>query len=268
MTGYLDVFIGYDERESIAYHVLADSIKRHASIPVNVRPLITENIPAFTRPRDPKQSTDFAFSRFMVPYLSDYKGVSVFMDCDMLMRADIAELMADVPERAAVSVCQHNYTPKTATKFLGAPQTPYPRKNWSSLMVFDNAKCRKLTPYYVNRASGADLHQLKWLRGGTIPGMDIVTTYPPDHSEWVPEREDDHLIGALPLTWNWLVGEYADNPDAKCWHWTIGGPWFPDYAETAHADEWRAARHAMLVQRTLDTIGWVPHAKRESGADA
>ena len=218
MTGYLDVFIGFDERESIAYHVLADSITRHASIPVNVRPLITDDIPAFTRPRDPKQSTDFSFSRFMVPYLSDYKGVSVFMDCDMLMRADIKELMADVPERADVSVCQHDYTPTTGTKFLGAPQTPYPRKNWSSLMVFDNAACRKLTPYYVNRAPAADLHQLAWAKD----------------------------IGMLPLDWNWLVGEYADNPDARCWHWTIGGPWFPDYAHTAHADEWRAARDLML----------------------
>lgn len=219
MSKPLDVFIGYDERESIAYHVLADSIKRHASIDVNVRPLITENIPAFTRPRDPKQSTDFAFSRFMVPYLSDYKGTSVFMDCDMLMRADIAELLADVPERADVSVCQHDYTPSTATKFDGAIQTPYPRKNWSSLMVFDNAACRKLTPYYVNRASAADLHRLAWAKD----------------------------IGALPLTWNHLVGEYPDDPNAKCWHWTIGGPWFPDYANTAHADEWRAARDRMLA---------------------
>ena len=215
---HLSVFIGYDERESIAYHVLADSITRHASIPVNVRPLITEHIPAFTRPRDPKQSTDFAFSRFMVPYLSDYTGTSVFMDCDMLIRADIAELMADVPEGADVSVCQHDYTPTTTIKFGGAPQTPYPRKNWSSLMVFDNAKCRRLTPYYVNRAPAADLHRLEWAKD----------------------------IGMLPLTWNWLVGEYADNPDAKCWHWTIGGPWFPDYADTAHADEWRAARDRMI----------------------
>jgi hypothetical protein len=192
----LQCFIGFDERESIAYHVLADSIKRHASIPVNVHPLKTDEIPAFTRPRDPKQSTDFAFSRFMVPYLSDYTGTSVFMDCDMLMRADIAELLADVPERAAVSVCQHDYTPTTTTKFGGAIQTPYPRKNWSSLMVFNNAACRKLTPYYVNRASAADLHRLAWAKD----------------------------VGALPLDWNWLVGEYPDNPNARCWHWTIGGP--------------------------------------------
>lgn len=261
MSKPLDVFIGFDERESIAYHVLADSIKRHATIDVNVRPLITENIPAFTRPRDPKQSTDFAFSRFMVPYLSDYRGTSIFMDCDMLMRADIAELLADVPERADVSVCQHDYTPKGflesgaecgitheygkdgqpflqhsecdecrrrarlgiwakgPTKFLGQVQTAYPRKNWSSLMVFDNVACRKLTPYYVNRASAADLHRLAWAKD----------------------------IGALPLTWNHLVGEYPDDPDAKCWHWTIGGPWFPDYANTAHADEWRAARDRMLA---------------------
>lgn len=214
----LNIFVGYDERESIAYHVLKYSIERRASITVNVRPLITADIPIYTRPRHPNQTTDFAFSRFLVPYLSGYEGVSVFMDCDMLMRADIAELMVDVPERCDVAVCPHDYTPKTSTKFLDQPQTAYPRKNWSSLMVFQNSQCRRLTPYYVNRASPADLHRLAWA----------------------------NTVGTLPLDWNWLIGEYADNPSARCWHWTLGGPWFPDYANTAHADEWRAERDRML----------------------
>lgn len=213
------VYIGYDERESIAYHVLADSIRRYASIDVEIRPLQTHLIPAFTRPRHPAQSTDFAFSRFMVPYLCRYEGTAVFMDCDMLMRADIAELLADVPEDADVSVCQHDYTPRTAFKFNGAVQTPYPRKNWSSLMVFQADRCRKLSPYYVNRATAEDLHRLAWAR----------------------------RVGALPLDWNWLVGEYQANPTARCWHWTLGGPWFPDYADADHADEWRAARDAMIA---------------------
>lgn len=216
----LRVFIGYDARESIAYHVLAHSILRQASIPVEIRPLVTSDIPIFTRPRHPNQSTDFAFTRFLVPYLSGYEGVSVFMDCDMLMRADIAELMADVPERCDVAVCPHDYTPTTTTKFLNQPQTAYPRKNWSSLMVFQNDQCKRLSPYYVNTASAADLHRLAWATN----------------------------VGTLPLDWNWLIGEYAENPAARCWHWTLGGPWFPDYAQADHADAWRAERDAMLQE--------------------
>jgi hypothetical protein len=216
----LRIFIGYDERESIAYHVLKSSIEGHASIPVDIRPLVTADLPIFTRPRHPNQSTDFAFTRFLVPYLSGYEGVSVFMDCDMLMRADIAGLLADVPERCAVAVCPHDYTPTSATKMDGQVQTPYPRKNWSSLMVFQNDQCRRLSPYYVNKASAADLHRLVWAP----------------------------TIGTLPLDWNWLLGEYAPNPDARCWHWTLGGPWFPDYAEAPYAAEWRAARDRMLAE--------------------
>jgi hypothetical protein len=209
----VQVFIGYDAREAIAYEVLKYSILRRASIDVNVRPLITADIPIYTRPRHPNQTTDFAFTRFLVPYLSGYEGVSIFMDCDMLMRADIKELLNDVPERCAVAVCPHDYTPKTTTKFLDQPQTAYPRKNWSSLMVFQNSECRRLTPYYVNRASAADLHRLAW----------------------VP----DNAIGSLPLDWNWLVGEYAPNPTARCYHWTLGGPWFVGSEDVDHADLWR-----------------------------
>jgi hypothetical protein len=220
----LQVFIGYDAREAIAYDVLKYSILRRASIPVNVRPLITEDIPIFTRPRHPNQSTDFAFTRFLVPYLSAYEGVSIFMDCDMLMRTDIRELMADVPEGADVSVCQHDYTPSTTTKFLNQPQTAYPRKNWSSLMVFQNSECRKLTPYYVNRAPASDLHRLAWAAN----------------------------IGALPLDWNWLVGEYAPKPDARCYHWTLGGPWFVGSEDVDHADLWREEfEHMRATQRKV-----------------
>lgn len=218
----LKVFIGYDARESIAFHVLAHSILSRTSLPVSIVPLMSQTVAKYTRPRDPRQSTDFSFTRFLVPYLSGYEGVSIFMDCDMLLRADLAELGAYVSDDCAVYCCPHDYTPTETTKFLGQPQTAYPRKNWSSFMVFRNARCMALTPAYVNTASAADLHRFAW----------------------VP----DDKIGSLPLAWNYLIGEPNQTTDPpKNLHWTQGGPWFPEYAEAPYAEEWRAALQAMTL---------------------
>jgi hypothetical protein len=138
------------------------------------------------------------------------------MDCDMLVRGDLAELFALADDRRAVMVCQHDYVPRDEVKFLDNRQTRYARKNWSSLMLMNNARCRALTPAYVAQVSGLDLHQFGWL-------------------------EDPEEIGALPLTWNWLVGEYEHNPDARIVHFTRGGPYFAAYADCDYADEWSAA---------------------------
>ena len=224
----LKIFIGYDDRETVAYHVLSESIRQHASRPVSITPLVRSQLePQFSRARGPLESTDFAFSRFMVPYLCDYQGLAVFMDCDMLVKADIYELLlytAAYPGKA-VYCCQHDYSPNSATKFQGHIQTVYPRKNWSSLMVFDARQCRMLTPQLVNTATGADLHRFTWL--------------------------DDSDIGSLPVEWNWLVGEYPLNPDAKNLHYTLGGPWFPETANCDHAQEWVLAwQTAMGIQKT------------------
>jgi hypothetical protein len=99
-------------------------------------------------------------------------------------------------------------------KFLGAVQTKYEKKNWSSVMLMNCAKCRALTPEYVNKASGLELHQFKWLEG-------------------------DSLIGEIPAAWNHLVGYDAPRPDASLVHFTIGGPYFKDYANCEYADAWR-----------------------------
>ena len=118
-------------------------------------------------------------------------------------------------QRAAISVCQHDYTPKSETKMDGRVQTAYPRKNWSSFMVFDNSLCRMLTPDYVETASGLDLHRFNWLK-------------------------NEYPIGSLPLEWNWLIGEYPINPNAKMLHYTLGGPWFPMQRNCDEADKWLA----------------------------
>jgi hypothetical protein len=212
----LSVYIGYDPRESVAFYTLAHSILRRSSIPVCVAPLMQSQLKGlYTRPRGPTESTQFSMTRFLVPALSEYRGWSLYMDCDMLCRTDIAELAARTAEtEKSVIVCKHDYEPKAGRKFLNQVQTKYPRKNWSSLMLFNNERCRGLTPQYVNSASGLDLHRFAWV--------------------------EDGLIGELPLEWNWLVGEYDCNPAAKIAHFTLGGPYFDEYRQCDYADEWFA----------------------------
>ena len=214
MTEPLDIYIGFDSNEIVAYHVLCQSIIAKSSRPVRFTPISLRNIAAiFNRERNQLQSTEFSFSRFLVPYLSGYRGWSLFMDCDMLLRTDIAPLFALANDDYSVMVCKHDYVPRDEVKFLGQVQTKYEKKNWSSVMLFNNAKCKALSPDYVNRASGLELHQFKWLAG-------------------------DEAIGSLPLVWNWLVGEYDYNADARIVHFTRGGPYFADYKDSDYADEW------------------------------
>jgi len=174
-----------------------------------------------TRERHPLQSTDFSFSRFLTPFLSDYAGWSVFMDCDMLMLDDIATLWSLRDERYAVMVVKHRHVPRETVKFLGEPQSKYEKKNWSSVMLFNNALCRTLTPDYVNTATGLELHQFKWL-------------------------ESEDLIGALPDRWNHLVGYNPPRADAALVHYTLGGPYFEEFGTCEYADAWREAKQQML----------------------
>jgi hypothetical protein len=216
------VFIGFDSKEVVAYHVFCQSILEKSSIPVEFLPISLNTLGGiFTRERNQLQSTEFSFSRFLVPYLSNYEGWSLFADCDMLMRTDIAKLWALRDDRYAVMCVKHDYTPKVETKFLGQTQTKYEKKNWSSVILFNNAKCRALTKDYVNEATGLQLHQFKWL-------------------------ESEDLIGALPPAWNWLVNEYDYNEKADLVHFTDGGPYFEEYKNDDYAGEWFAARDRVL----------------------
>jgi lipopolysaccharide biosynthesis glycosyltransferase len=225
----IQVFIGYDTREAVAFSVLAHSIQAHASRPVSIAPVMLSQLRhVLTRARDPRQSTDFAFSRFITPYLSAYSGWSIFMDCDMLMLDDIAKLWSLRDERYAVMVVKHDHQPRESVKFLGQQQIPYPKKNWSSVMLFNNTRCRALTPQYVNTASGLELHQFKWLA-------------------------DESLIGELPRRWNHLVGydEYGD--DNALIHYTLGGPYFAEYRHCDYADVWRRHYERMISVNRRET---------------
>ena len=144
----LQIYIGYDPNEAVAYHTLAHSILRRSSVPATIAPLMRSQLGGlYTRPRGATESTEFSLTRFLVPLLSGFRGWSLFMDCDMLCRADIGELFEFTeryPEKAAL-VCQHDYTPGPERKFLNQIQTVYPRKNWSSVTLFNNARCTALT---------------------------------------------------------------------------------------------------------------------------
>lgn len=218
MTG-LKVFVGWDSKETAAFHVAVESLVSRASRPVSVTALVQSTLRScglYTRERKQNEATEFSLTRFLVPHLSGYEGYSLFLDCDVLVQADVWDFLLYplIEPGKAVYCCQHDYVPKALTKFDGHEQAKYPRKNWSSVMLFDNAQCQALTPAYVNSATGLQLHRFHWLT--------------------------DDQIGSLPLDLNHLVGEYDSNPDAKILHFTNGGCWnSAEYATGPEADRWR-----------------------------
>lgn len=223
----IPIFIGYDSRERAATNVLIDSLYQNSSIPIACIPLVTSQLikqGIFWREKDPKQSTEFSFTRFLIPYLMNYQGWAIFMDCDMLCNSDIKELWDQRDEDFSLMCVKHDHKPKETRKFLGEIQSPYPKKNWSSLMLINSSKCSNLTLDFVNSASGLDLHRFNWL-------------------------ENDSQIGSIKGNWNFLVDvQEQDNldfkKDIKLAHWTLGGPWFRDCRmnSTNLATEWFTAR--------------------------
>ena len=214
----IKVFIGYDPVESVAWHTMAASIYRQSSRPVAIVPINLANLQGvLNRPREPKQSNEFSFSRFLVPYLCNYEGQGIFFDCDQMLRTDIAEILKVMEEQPgkAVYVVKHTYEPRNDVKYLNTVQYKYPRKNWSSVVLWncEHFKNRTVTPNFVNTASGLDLHRFTWL--------------------------DDNEIGELDIKWNWHEGEYDNlQKDVKNVHWTKGGPYFSEYKNINFADEW------------------------------
>ncbi len=220
----INIFIGFDPKELVAFNVLSHSIHKHATEPVSITPLMLSQLKGLMwRERNSLQSTDFSFSRFLVPYLSGFKGWSVFMDCDMLAVDDIAKILDFCDEKKSISCVKHNYIPKEDVKFLNATQTKYEKKNWSSVMLFNNERCKMLTPEYVNSASGLDLHQFKWLNS-------------------------DEEIGEIPKKWNHLVGFDPVLPvsELSLIHYTTGGPYFEPWKDCDYSVEWFEARREML----------------------
>lgn len=223
---YLNLFIGFDLTNRIPGYVLLDSILEKSSIPIRVTYLNKNNLQGFfNRPRGEFDSTDFSISRFLVPYLSNYQGWSLFIDNDMVVRTDIAELTNYMVEDYSVRCVKHNQIVKNDTKFRGERQTKYNMKNWTSVILFNNEKCGALTPEYVENTSGLDLHQFKWL------------------------KNIDTEIGDIPLSWNYLADvesmgqEQVNNP--KLIHYTEGGPFFKATKDCEYAKDWLDAYNRM-----------------------
>lgn len=219
----ITICIGFDQVEAVAYATLCQSILSRSSVPVSFVPIKRSMLTGIhSRPLDPKQSNEFSFTRFLTPYLCNYEGWSIWMDSDIICTDDINKLFELRDDKYAVMCVKHEYEPKTRTKYLGNIQHPYEKKNWSSVLLFNNAKCKALTPEYVNKASGLELHQFKWL-------------------------ESDELIGELPKEWNHLVTEQDPNPNAKLIHYTLGTPCFHEYQKCEHSDKWFAEKANMLT---------------------
>ena len=209
------IFIGYDKREKIAYHVLSQSIIENSSVPVSITPIKLENLKKFYKRRKGlKDSTEFSISRFLTPYLSNYKGYSLFLDCDFIINGDIAKLLSIIKKdkNKALWCVKHKHSPKETKKFLGEKQLKYDKKNWSSFVIYNNKKCKILTPKFVSRASGLYLHQFRWTK--------------------------NNLIGSIPRTWNILVGYDKIPKKFNALHYTSGGPYFKEFESLESSKYW------------------------------
>ncbi|KAH9771292.1 Origin of replication complex subunit 3 [Citrus sinensis] len=216
------IFVGYDPREDLAYRVCHHSILKRSSIPVKITPIVQSDLRKsglYWRERGQTESTEFSFSRFLTPYLAGFDGWAVFVDCDFLYLADIKELCDLIDDKYAIMCVHHDYTPKETTKMDGAVQTVYPRKNWSSMVLYNcgHPKNKILTPEVVNTQTGAFLHRFQWL--------------------------EDEEIGSIPFVWNFLEGHnrvVENDPTTfpKAIHYTRGGPWFEAWKHCEFADLW------------------------------
>ena len=222
MNNSIKLIIGFDQRESIAYHTFTQSIIEKCSVPVMFIPLAMNTLKGYKETHTDK-SNDFIYSRFLTPYLCNFNGWAIFADGDMICQADIKELWDLRDESKALQVVKHDYKTKVKKKYLGNINEDYPKKNWSSLILWNcsHPKHKILTPEFIASQTGKYLHRFSWL--------------------------DENEIGELPKEWNWLAIEYPENKNAKLIHYTLGTPCFKEYKETDMADIWY-----QTYNRTID----------------
>jgi len=221
----INIVVGFDQVEAIAYHVFCQSVMQHTTIPVTFLPLAVNSLEGYKETHE-DGSNEFVYSRFLTPYLMNYSGWAIFADGDMVCLQDLRELWNLRDETKAVMVVKHQYETKASKKYLGNKNENYPRKNWSSLVLWNcsHPDNRVLTPKFIQDKPGSYLHRFAWL--------------------------GDDLIGELPKEWNWLVSEYQDNYEVKLLHYTLGTPCFREYSIGPMADVWRryltASREGLL----------------------
>ena len=213
MTEIIPIYIGYDPREAVVFHTCANSIIRHSSRPVSIIPLAL-NLLSEYKENHSDGSNDFIYSRFLVPWLNRFHGWAIYLDGDMVVQTDIAELWDLRDHTKDIMVVKHNYKTRRERKYLNNTNQDYPRKNWSSVVMWNcqNYPTRMLTPEFVAKSTGSFLHRFEWLQ--------------------------DDRIGDLPMEWNWLPDELGENPNAKLLHWTLGAPCFNEFRDTEQAEVW------------------------------
>lgn len=216
------LFVGYDTREAIAFDVFTASVVRRTTRPVAITPLALRGLERVYVEAHQDGSNQFIYSRFLVPYLCNYEGWAIFCDGDMLCRADLDQLWELRDPTKAVQVVKHDYKTKHPFKYLGARNDDYPRKNWSSVILWNcgHPANECLRPELVVQQPGSYLHRFTWL--------------------------DDDLIGSLPPEWNHLVDEQDYDPGAKIAHYTLGTPCFRGYSRASYASGWYAELFGML----------------------
>lgn len=212
----INIIVGFDQREAIAYHVFCQSVLEKASNPIRFMPLVKKSLSNY-RERHQDGSNAFTYSRFLCPYLMNYTGWAIFADGDMVCNDDITNLWELRDAEKAVQVVKHNYQTKASRKYLGNKNENYPRKNWSSVILWncEHPSNQQLTPEFIETKDGAFLHRFQWLK--------------------------DSEIGDIPKEWNWLATEYEANPNAKLIHYTLGTPCFSEYSQSDMASDWHTA---------------------------
>ena len=221
----IPIFVGYDTNEIIAYHACVNSLIRTASKPISIAPL-SLNLLSEYKETHIDGSNQFTYSRFLVPHLMDYNGWAIYIDGDMILKDDIHNLFKLCDDTYATMVVKHDYKTKRPIKYLGNKNEDYPRKNWSSVILWNcnHIKNKKLTPDFIKNSSGSILHRFSWL--------------------------DDSDIGELPIEWNWLPDEYGINENAKLLHYTLGTPCFTEFSSGPHTKEWH--NEVLLVNSCLE----------------
>ena len=221
MNEIVDIVVGFDQRESVAYHTFTQSVIENSTVPVRFLPLSISSLSNYKEVHK-DGSNEFIYSRFLVPYMMNFKGWAIYADGDMVCLEDIKKLWNLRDNKYAVQVVKHDYKTKITEKYWGNKNEDYPRKNWSSLILWncEHEAHKILTPDFIQNQSGAFLHRFSWI--------------------------NDDEIGSLDKEWNWLAMEYEEKEPINLIHYTIGTPCFKEYEKKSLSQHWKKSFLNML----------------------
>ena len=221
MSEIVDIVVGFDQREAVAYHTFTQSVIEKSTVPVRFLPLSINSLSDYNE-KHKDGSNDFIYSRFLVPHLMNFKGWAIYADGDMVCLEDIKKLWNQRDKNYALQVVKHDYKTKIEKKYFGNKNENYPRKNWSSLILWncEHEAHKILSPDFIEKQSGAFLHRFSWIK--------------------------DKEIGELEKEWNWLALEYEEKKDINLIHYTIGTPCFKEYSDKSLSSFWKKSFTNML----------------------